>query len=390
MARVVPPAWSPVVSKTIGSGLRGLTSPARTVLALEAALGDRFDAPTVAGVDSGTTALRMAMTAAGRVGRTAIALPAWGCFDLATAADGADVPVHLYDVDPTTLGPAWPSFEAALANGVAAVVVVHPFGLAVDVERARRLAHAAGVLLIEDAAQAAGATINGRPLGSFGDWSILSFGRGKGLTGGGGGALLTRVSGDVHPNPLGPPLPGSRALVVLVALLVASRPSIYGILAGLPFLGLGETPYHRPHRPGRIAGAAAGAVLDTLDRLDAAGRERTVAALRLAARARRRDPATVATVLAGSRPTYLRLPLLLSGGRDRLGGAARLGVARGYPKALVDLDGFGPRIQNPADDFAGARRLACELVTLPTHRWVSETDLIALERWLDQTIGQVT
>ena len=156
MARVVPPAWSPVACKTIGSGLRGLTSPDRTVAALEATLADRFAARTACGVDSGTSALRMAMTAAGRAGRTAIALPAWGCFDLATAADGADVPVHLYDVDPSTLGPDWPSLERALANRVAAVVVVHPFGLAVDVERARGLAHAAGALLIEDAAQGAG------------------------------------------------------------------------------------------------------------------------------------------------------------------------------------------------------------------------------------------
>ena len=42
----------------------------------------------------------------------------------------------------------------------------------------------------EDAAQEAGATLHGRRLGSFGDLSVLSFGRGKGVTGGGGGALL--------------------------------------------------------------------------------------------------------------------------------------------------------------------------------------------------------
>ena len=50
-----------------------------------------------------------------------------------------------------------------------------------------------GLAVVEDAAQGLGATWRGRPLGSFGDVSVLSFGRGKGWTGGVGGALLAEA-----------------------------------------------------------------------------------------------------------------------------------------------------------------------------------------------------
>ncbi|MDX2058194.1 MAG: DegT/DnrJ/EryC1/StrS family aminotransferase [Gemmatimonadales bacterium] len=388
MPRVMPPAWSPVALRTLGSAVAGLARPGRAGADLAARLSATFGATTVTGTDCGTTALRLALAAARSGNRAAVALPAWGCFDLATAADGAGAPVRLYDIDPATLGPDWPSLERAIAGGVAAVVVVHPFGLAVDVERARTLARAGGAVLIEDAAQGAGASLQGRLVGSFGDWSVLSFGRGKGLTGGGGGALLAR--GPVAERPVDAPAEGSlgvKSLLLLAAMVVASRPAVYGVLASLPFLGLGETPYHPPHPPAGLPGPSAAAVLDTLTRLDRAGEERRALAERLAARARALVSGSVPEVLAGSRPSYLRLPVVLPEGRSAGPAAARLGIMPGYPKALVDLEGFVARVENRADDFPGARQLARRLVTLPTHRWVGRGDELALEHWLEHTLG---
>src|SRR4029434_8607789 len=111
---------------------------------------------------------------------------AYCCYDLATAADGAGADVLLYDLHPLTLGPDWRSFERTLARGATAAVVAHLYGHPVDLRQAQALADSAGSILIEDAAQGVGARYDGRPLGSFGGMSLLSFGRGKGLTGGGG------------------------------------------------------------------------------------------------------------------------------------------------------------------------------------------------------------
>ena len=133
-------------------------------------------------LDSGTSALTLALRAARRGAEAAgrvplVALPAYGCFDLATAAVGADVRIVLYDLDPATLGPDWPSLERALAHRPAAVVAAHLHGVPVDVAHVARLAAEVDAVVIDDAAQGVGASIAGRPLGSFGSLGILSFGR---------------------------------------------------------------------------------------------------------------------------------------------------------------------------------------------------------------------
>ena len=68
-----------------------------------------------------------------------------------------------------------------------AVVVAYLYGIPFDTAPVRAAAGAVGAWLIEDAAQGAGASFRGRALGAFGDLSMLSFGRGKGVTAGRGG-----------------------------------------------------------------------------------------------------------------------------------------------------------------------------------------------------------
>src|SRR5207237_8893759 len=138
---------------------------------------------------SGTTALTAALIGVLKDRPGAVALPAYGCYDLATAADGANAPVLLYDLDPHTLAPDLPQLRDALRQGASAVVVVHFYGHPVDLGEVKRLAAERGALVIEDAAQAAGAKLDGRPVGTQSSLAVLSFGRGKGLTGGSGGAL---------------------------------------------------------------------------------------------------------------------------------------------------------------------------------------------------------
>ena len=143
-----------------------------------------WSAQQVVLTDSGTSALLLAIKVAVPPNGI-VALPAWGCYDLATAAEGADVRVALYDVDPHTLAPDPESLRGALALGAQGIVIAHFYGVPVDMEAVKRTADAAGATVIEDAAQAIGATWRGRPVGSNGALGVLSFGRGKGLNGGG-------------------------------------------------------------------------------------------------------------------------------------------------------------------------------------------------------------
>ena len=187
----------------------------------------------------------------------------------------------------------------ALARGVDAIVVAHLFGYPADVERVKDLAARHGVVVIEDAAQAAGGTLHRARLGSLADISVLSFGRGKGTTAGSGGALLVRTGmladwarKTRETLPASPR--GGRQVVNLVAQWVLSRPDLYRFPASIPALRLGEMVYHRAGTPREMTAAAA-AILP--------------AALRTADRevARRRWPARATSILSSPFPVVSRV-----------------------------------------------------------------------------------
>ncbi|HWO89929.1 MAG TPA: DegT/DnrJ/EryC1/StrS family aminotransferase [Gemmatimonadales bacterium] len=392
MLRRQLPVYSPITLDAVLAGAASALSSGRARAAREALvayLSRGFGASDVLLTDSGTSALRLAIAGAASLRPAlATALPAYCCYDVATAADGADVPVALYDLDPRTLAPRPESLERALERGVSSVVVAHLYGQPVDVDAVARLAGAAGALVIEDAAQGIGATLRGVPLASFGSVSVLSLGRGKGWTGGSGGALLAHdergaaiVARARHAM-----APGSRGMADVARLgaqLLLGQPSLYGLPASLPFLHLGETIYRPASEPRAASRASVGAAWRTCELLERETELRKANGTRLLAAARASEKVRVVESVDGASPGYLRLPVLRGAARGAIGGrAARLGIAAGYPLALCDLAGFKERVKNRDEDFSGARELAARLATLPTHSRLSQGDIAALEGWL--------
>ena len=349
-----------------------------------------YSAQDVLLVASGTTALRLAIAGVQAMapGRP-IALPAYCCYDIATAADGADASVVLYDIDPDTLGPDAVSLGRAMDRRPAAVVAAHLYGYPVDMASLARQSVEAGAVLIEDAAQGAGGRLQGALLGSFGSVSILSFGRGKGMTAGAGGALLARDPAGMKilgwaREQIDAPSAGMREGIALGAQWALGRPGMYGIPSALPFLHLGETLYHAPSRPRAMSRAAVGALSAVLRADDGEVERRRALAGRLIELVRRKDGIRLVDPIGGAVPGFLRLPLrVLPRGRPatirRLGPH---GAAPGYPASLETLSPFGRRVVNRADGFPGAGELAASILTLPTHGLVEPVDVAAFDRWL--------
>ena len=94
------------------------------------------------------------------------------------------------DFDPTSWCITADSIEAVLTPRTKAVIVVDLYGNMPDLDPILELCRACNVAVIEDAAEAAGATYKRRPAGSFGDFSAFSFHGSKTLTTGEGGILL--------------------------------------------------------------------------------------------------------------------------------------------------------------------------------------------------------
>jgi dTDP-4-amino-4,6-dideoxygalactose transaminase len=97
----------------------------------------------------------------------------------------ADIERETCNIDPAEL-------EKCLGPNTGAVLITHLHGLACDMDVIPRACAARGVPLVEDAAQAFGARFNGRPVGSFGDAAVFSFGKYKNVNAFLGGVLTTR------------------------------------------------------------------------------------------------------------------------------------------------------------------------------------------------------
>ena len=378
------PVSSPLAFPTLAAALwPTITRGAGGLLDAAAALRETYETPRVALTDSGTSALVMALRLTVGKGGT-VAFPGYACVDLAAAARFARVRVRLYDIDPRTLSPDLDSLAARVRRGANAIALAPLYGFPADMNGVDEIASRFGIPVIEDAAQAAGGTLHGRPLGGFGALSVLSFGRGKGTTGGRGGALLGYdVAFDDafarEMTALGAPARGWSDLAAAGAQWVMGRPGLYGIPSAIPALRLGEMVYHPAHAPRSLSAAAAALVTRALRAAPAevAIRRRNAAALAIAAD--EGGDVQAIDVIPDGVSGMLRFPVRDTGSRLE---RPDLGILRGYPRTLHEQPELRHCLEADEPPTPGAAELRRTLFTLPTHGFVTRRDMEAMIEWL--------
>lgn len=95
------------------------------------------------------------------------------------------------DVDPVTGNITAEAVQRAISPKTRAIIVTHLFGNPADIEGICEVARVHGIPVIEDCAQAYGATVKGRPVGTIGDIGCYSLQQGKHITTGEGGVVVT-------------------------------------------------------------------------------------------------------------------------------------------------------------------------------------------------------
>jgi len=350
-------------------------------------IGRREDALLL--TDSGTSALYLAFRAVAALrGPGRVAVPAWCCPSVPQAALQAGLEPVLVDLDAATLTYAPASLAAARAHpaGLVAVLLVHFFGMAAP----RPAGEWGEVLFIRDCAQ--DFDYNPAPLETAP--CVYSFGRGKALNAGHGGALCLPPAGpfadacraayaDLSAS-------GARPLAKALAINVLSHPRLFWAVSALPGLGIGATLWDAPLAFARLSPAfprLGSACLEAY--LQRRSVYRSLLA-RYGALARACDPERLRPVAARLGPTgsaaadaetapgsvTVRFPLLFGDGdlRERFYAAVRGrfgGVTRMYPAILPGLPGAPGNLAGAEGDandpqaFPGARRVAREILTLP-------------------------
>ena len=160
---------------------------------LASALARWLGVPQVQLTCSGTAALLLALQVLRRHSpeRTEVVVPAYTCPLVALAVAQAGLQLRLCDLAAGTLDLHLPTLQALCGPRTLAVLPTHLCGLVTDVQGPLAVARAAGAWVIEDAAQALGARVQGQPLGLQGDIGLYSLAAGKGLTLYEGGVLVS-------------------------------------------------------------------------------------------------------------------------------------------------------------------------------------------------------
>src|SRR5215510_3619152 len=161
------------------------------VEALERELAAMLEVEHTIAVSSGTDALLAALMAIGIGPGAEVITPTYSFFATAGCVSRLGATPVFVDIDPVTFNVDVPAVERALTPKTRAILPVHLYGLVADMDRLLAVARRANVPVIEDAAQAIGATTSGRQAGTLGLAGCFSFFPSKNLGAFGDGGLVT-------------------------------------------------------------------------------------------------------------------------------------------------------------------------------------------------------
>jgi perosamine synthetase len=160
------------------------------VAAFEKAFAQRHNVKHAIAVTSATTGLHLALSAAGIGPGDEVIVPAFTWVSTANCVLYCGATPIFVDVDRATFNIDVGDLKRRLSPRTRAIIPVHLFGLCAEIEAIRALVNS-DILILEDAACAAGAASNSQPAGSLGEIAVFSFHPRKSITTGEGGMITT-------------------------------------------------------------------------------------------------------------------------------------------------------------------------------------------------------
>ncbi len=383
MSRYFAPAGAPIRFTDLARWPMIAASSPDASDALGRHLRERFGVHECFLTSTGRAGMTLLLQAMRRLApdRDQVVLPSYTCYSVAASVVKAGLRPRVLDIAPETLDYDLHALETADHGRTLAIVATNLYGLPGDLPRLHQLSRRLGVFLVDDAAQAMGASVGGRASGTWGDAGLFSFDRGKNVSAIEGGVVLTQSSelaGAVRQELAALP-PGRRVaplVHVMKALAYAAmlRPLLYGIPARIPQLGLGRTVFTTEFELAPAAPVVASLALTMMRRLDEFTNARVANARALLDGL---DGLRVTTIHPGAdaRAVYLRLPVLWASRAVRDAAVlalnrAGIGATSSYPASLADVAELKPHLVDPVPPARGGREVAARIMTLPTHPYV--------------------
>ncbi len=378
----IPPTVAPPSGRAIWSGLAAALHLGRHEGTLASQIRELIPSERVITFGSGRAALAEAIGLARRItGRDRVVIPAYTSFSVAAAVATADAVADLCDVDQTTLALDRVALRRLVDDRTAAVVLGNLFGFPEPTSDLTWIADS-GALLIDDAAQALGAFEGERPAGGRGQLGVLSFGRGKCVSTGNGGALLIHDPRLVSAAQIQGGSRRGRGLgiwVLAAALRAAAQPLMFGMLSRLPGMRIGESWYDPEFEVGPAPRAVDGLAVDLAQAVPRHAAIRAKVAQIWDVSLSEIAGLRVAHASPDTRPAHLRVPVFLEDSRRRVHAVdclRRVGFSHvgSFPYALGDIPAFrrfvGSEVETPR-----AECIARSIIALPCHVAVRHHDV---------------
>ncbi len=385
MFRHLPPVASYLTGKDIAVGIKTLLFRNTAVVEQFAASIARYAGVKAAFLtSSGRSALYLVLKALAQRAPTRheVVLPAYTCPILVKMIQAARLVPRLCDVSPQTLDFDRDHLHKLVNERTLAIIPVHPYGIPQEVRDVIILAEKVGATVIEDAAQALGARLDGRMVGTWGHFGLTSLGPGKALSTGSGGVMLvnddkrskmlSQIWQDLSP---GSSLASLQALLQLSALAIALRPIGWWLITQLRLDRVDDQKSEEGFRVQGFTVTQAGVGQSLLGRLDVVNAARRAQATQLITALNGARTVRFPQIVARAEPIYIRLPVLVAGKnrREELYAALQaqgIGVRKMYGQPLSAIF---PHLAET--NYPGATAVAAQLLTLPTHRFVTVRDI---------------
>jgi perosamine synthetase len=149
-------------------------------------------------VNNGTAALHMSLLAAKVKASDEVILPSFTFISTAEAVALVGAKPVFVDIDQCTYNVAAEEIESAITNKTKAIIAVDLYGLSAEMDKIKEISDEHNLILIEDAAQAHGASFKGKSPGYFADMACWSFYASKNMTTGEGGMITTNNDEYAH------------------------------------------------------------------------------------------------------------------------------------------------------------------------------------------------
>ena len=346
---------------------------------MESEYKEYFGTDHVFFVSSGKAALYLILLALKSIrNRTKVIIPAYTCYSVPSAVSKAGLKIVPCDIRAETLDFDYDALKILPDDDTLCIIPTHLFGIPSDVDNIKNICKGRGIYIIEDAAQAMGGTFGEKKLGTLGDVAFFSLGRGKNITCGSGGIIVTyseEIADVLRKVYRGVKRVTVREYLVniisVVLMILFITPYLYWFPHGLPFLKIGETKFYRDFPVFRLSGFQAGLMRRWREVLDAYNHGRSqiggyyLKELKLE---------KTLPIYSFSFP-YLRFPVYA--GRNPVKDNVRehcrfFGITRMYPDSVNNIKEIGDRFNGMS--YRNSETIAQTLFTLPTHSLMRNQD----------------